>query len=345
MGLYNQIIKNIASQIQLALSPDESNILNNPPLVNPESYKAYLEGNYQSEKLSARGFQQAKESFQRSIELDSMFAPVYTGMAFAWIGAAQMRIVPLTEAIPKIYEYYQKALVIDDNFSEAQYIKALMSYQGEWDLIKSETAFRKAIEMDPGHVLSHAYYGHLLLIQKRFDEAINEMEIALEADPKNPLILSLYAVVLWHHGDLDQAIELAHQSQEINPNNGLIYTILEGIKYLEGDFHGSMDIMQMKYGDEIDGFDVVVNEYKENGYEQAMLKFAALLQDQAQVNYFNIALYFNRAGRHEEAILWLEKGLENHDPNMPYAFLPAEFNNLRSDPRYSELANKMNLPF
>ena len=345
MGLYNQIIKNIASQIQLALSPDESNILNNPPLVNPEAYKAYLEGIYQSEKLSATGFQQAKESFQRSIELDSMFAPVYTGVAFAWIGAAQMRIVPLTEAIPKIYEYYQKALVIDDNYPEAQYIKALMSAQGEWDWIKSETAFRKAIEMDPGHALSHAYYGHLLLMLKRFDEAIYEMDKALEIDPNNHLVLLLYAVVLWHHGDLDQAIKLAQQSQDINPNNDLINTILEDTKYLKGDLHGSMEILILEHGDNISGFDAVVNEYDKNGYEQAMLKLAALFQDQAQVNYFNIALYYNRAGRHEEAILWLEKGFENHDLNMPYAFLPAEFNNLRSDPRYRELANKMKLPF
>ena len=111
MGLYNQIIKNIANQIQLALSPDESNILNNPPLVNPEAYKAYLEGMYQSQKLSATGFQQAKQSFQRSIELDSMFAPVYAGLAFAWIVALQMHHATVTEAMPNIYKNNLKALL------------------------------------------------------------------------------------------------------------------------------------------------------------------------------------------------------------------------------------------
>jgi len=345
MGLYNQVIKNIANQIHLALSPDEKNILKYSRVLNPEAYKAYLEGIYQSEKLSATGFQLAKESFQKSIELDSMFAPVYAGLAFAWIVALQMHHATVTEAMPHIYKNNLKALMIDPNHPQAHYNEALISFQEEWDWAKCETAFRKAIELNPGHVAAQAYFGHLLLILKRFDEAIIVMEKALEMDQRNPLVLFLYAVVLWHHGDLDRAIKLAQETLEINPKNGIIYTILESSMYLKGDFNGSIEMMRIKHGDKIEGFEDVVNEYKENEYESIMLKIAELLQDQSLVNYFGVALYYNRAGLHEKAILWLQKGFENHDPNMPYAFLPAEFNNLRSDLRYAELANKMNLPY
>ena len=76
-----------------------------------------------------------------------------------------------------------------------------------------------------------------------------------------------------------------------------------------------------------------------------MRNIAQLLQDQSTINHFVIALYYNRAGMHEEALTWLEDALAFHDPNMPYAFLPSEMDNLRSDPRYAELANQMNLPF
>jgi len=345
MGLYGQIISQIAKQIQLVLLPDEKNVLEDSPLVNPEAYRAYLEGNYQSQKLSAAGFQLALESFHKSIELDSLFAPAYAGVAFAWIAALQMRHVPVAEAIPQIYNNNLKALLIDPNHPEAHYNEALMSFQGEWDWIKSEAAFRKAIELDPGHVLAHAYYSHLLLILKRFDEALYELDLALDLDPKNPLVLSLYAVVLWHHGELDQALELAQRSHEINPSNGLIYIILDGTTFQKGDLSASMDLLKIKHGSEIDNFDEVLNEYEENGYESAIIMLVGLLQKQAIVQSMNMAIYNNRAGKHEEAISWLERGFANHDPNMPYAFLPLELNNLRSDPRYAELAKKMNLPF
>ncbi len=345
MGLYNEIISNIASQIHLALLPDEAINLQESSLVNPEAYKAYLEGVYQSEKLTESGFGLSLKSFERSLELDSMFAPVYAGIAFTWIGALQMGYVPVAEAIPQIYKNNQVALNLDSNFPEAQYIKALMSLQGEWDWKKSEIAFKKAIEVNPNHVLSHAYYSHLLLILKRIDEALAELEKALELDPNNALVLSLYAVVLWHHGELDQALEMATRSFEINSDSRLVLTILHAIHYLKGDLNASMEILELSYGDYLDNFEPIINEFKEFSYESAMVKLADLLIERSQKKHLQIAILLNRGGMHDEAITWMEKGVENHDTGMPYAFLPVELNNLRDDPRYAALAIKMNLPF
>jgi hypothetical protein len=61
-------------------------------------------------------------------------------------------------------------------------------------------------------------------------------------------------------------------------------------------------------------------------------------------NVFVAALY-NRAGIKDDAIRILENGFKYHDPNMPYMFFPVEMENLESDPRYRELASKMNLPY
>jgi len=345
MGLYNEIISNIASQIRLALLPDEATSLQQSSLVNPEAYKAYLEGVYQSEKLSQSGFDLSLLSFERSLKLDSMFAPVYAGIAFAWIGALQMGYVSVTEAIPQIYENNQSALNLDSNFPEAQYIKALMSFQGEWDWEKSEIAYQNAIKLNPNHVLSHAYYSHLLLVLKRFDEAVAELEKALELDPNNPLVLALYAVVLWHHGELDRALELATKSFEINSNSRLVLTVLQSIHYLKGDFNASMEILEILHGDDSGNFDSIINEYEEFSYESAMVKLAGLLQEKSQKKHLQIAVFLNRGGMHDEAIIWLERGVEINDPGMPYTFLPVELNNLRDDPRYAALAQRMNLPF
>jgi tetratricopeptide (TPR) repeat protein len=222
---------------------------------------------------------------------------------------------------------------------------ALMSFQDEWDWVKSETAFKKAISLEPGHVLAHAYYSHLLLILKRFDAAVSEAEKALELDPKNPLVLTLCSVVFWQIGEIEKALDLAQRSQEINPNNGILYTILEGTSFLKGDFKSSMDFLERKHGNRVDNFEIVEKEYREHGYESAMIILAGLLKEQAIVPSLVIARYYYRAGRLEEAVIWLEHAYKSHDSNLPYAFLPYSYENLRSDQRYADIAKRMNLPF
>jgi hypothetical protein len=39
----------------------------------------------------------------------------------------------------------------------------------------------------------------------------------------------------------------------------------------------------------------------------------------------------------------MEKGIEEHDPGMPYA--PQIFKVYRDDPRFQEIVRKMNLPY
>jgi hypothetical protein len=50
------------------------------------------------------------------------------------------------------------------------------------------------------------------------------------------------------------------------------------------------------------------------------------------------------AGARQQALEWLEKGIEARDPNMPYIGLPDYFDSLHSEPRYQNLLRRMNLP-
>ena len=50
------------------------------------------------------------------------------------------------------------------------------------------------------------------------------------------------------------------------------------------------------------------------------------------------------AGEKDKTIEWLEKGLEFHDPVLPYLGLPAFADLLGDELRYQELLRKMNLP-
>lgn len=345
LNLYDQIIREIASEIQLVLTPDLQSRFENSRLVDPEAYKAYLEGDYQSEKLSEYGLELALDNFQRSIDHDSTFAPAYAGIALTYIYLLQMRQVSTAEAIPKIYINNLKALELDYNYSESQLVKALMANQGEWDWKKSDEAFRHAINSTPNHALARAFYSHLLLTQRKFSEAVDMAEKAAAIDPNNPLVLSLLGVVLLYTGDMSKAQEVALRSYDILPNSLLTKRLLDEIYFESGNFRNSIEMLQELYASEVDDFSDVMETYNLQGYEQAMKSLAIMLQAKSHIYLFTIALYYNRAGMEEEAILWLKRAYESHDPEMPYTFVTGELDNLRDDPRYLELAELMNLPY
>lgn len=344
LNLYNQIVSEIAEQINVALSPDEQSYIEEEKIVDPEAYKAYLEGMYHVETLTERGFHLALENFERSLAMDSLFAPSYAGLAFAWIAALQMRYVSVAEAIPEIYNNYLKVLMLEPDDPQAHYIEALMSGQAEWNWEKSEVAFRKSISGNPNHALSHAYYGHILMFQRRFDEAFAELEKAVSIDPNNGLVFGLYAVVLWHHGDLDRAMEFSEKALELNPMGTMNNRVGEAVNYLKGNYEESLKMLQVIHGPEISDFQKVMEVFEQSGYKSAIRELAVQLEETSHLNSLLIAFYYNRAGMEEEAIQWLERGYEMHDPDMPYAFLPIELRNLLENPRYEALAEKMNLP-
>jgi hypothetical protein len=49
------------------------------------------------------------------------------------------------------------------------------------------------------------------------------------------------------------------------------------------------------------------------------------------------------AGEKDKAFEWFERGLEVHDPGMPYLGMP-HYDSLRPDPRFQDLLRRMNLP-
>ncbi|MBA7557664.1 hypothetical protein ES705_50430 [subsurface metagenome] len=75
-----------------------------------------------------------------------------------------------------------------------------------WDWKGGESAFKKAIALNPNHAEAHAFYSHLLNIVGRPKEAMEQIELALKLDTHNPLLKSLYGTDLLFVHQFDEAI-------------------------------------------------------------------------------------------------------------------------------------------
>ncbi len=59
---------------------------------------------------------------------------------------------------------------------------------------------------------------------------------------------------------------------------------------------------------------------------------------------WDIGTLYTRAGKKEEALLWLEKALESHSGNMPYMRVDPIFDFMRDDLRFQKLIKKIGFP-
>jgi adenylate cyclase len=343
LNLFNQLSQDIATEINLTLTPTEQANLSSSRTVVPEAYREYLLGEYHAQTLTPEGLENALYHFEKSLRIDSSYAPVYGGMAFVWIAKWQFHLASHVEAVPQIYRLNQKALELDQEYANSQYIKALMSAQTEWDWDKSENAFKKAIRINPSHAMAHAHYGHLLIMQKRFEEALRMGEKAVRLDPKNEAIQGLNAVILWHAGQLEEALRVSDPLTD----KGLFNLISESRHFLLDEYDKSFEYTQKRFGQDSSFVELVRPVFEQDGYHSAMQKWSDIMKrrfGQGAGDRFSIAVYLNRAGAHDEAISWLERGFEEHDVNMPYAFVFEEFANLRANPSFTDIARKMKLP-
>ena len=56
---------------------------------------------------------------------------------------------------------------------------------------------------------------------------------------------------------------------------------------------------------------------------------------------YNIAMIYNGLGERDKTLAWLERGIEERDPRMTFLKVEPKWNNLRSEPRFQDLARRV----
>ncbi len=195
INLYNQVTKQIADEIMIELTPQEERLFAKSRTVDREAYDDYLRSYQYWDDLSQESLNKGLEYLNLAVEKDPDFAPLYVGLSQVWGGLAQTGFESPEIAGPKAFEYLNKALELDPDLPEAHAMSAGIAVWAEWDWEKGEKEYLKALELNPNDVMSRVFYGHLLMILQRPEEALSQAQLAVELDPLNPLVLSLAAVV------------------------------------------------------------------------------------------------------------------------------------------------------
>ena len=313
---------------------------------NPEAYELNLKGRY---FLNKRDFKSAIDYFQQALAKDPRDALAYAGLSEVHVVMAVRGGLAPREVMPKAKEAALQALAIDDGLSEAHASLAYVTFFYDWDWPAAEKNYKRAIELNPNNADAHHWYSHYLLAQGRIEESLSKSKRALELSPFDRL-MSVH--LTWHYlfaRQYDQALEQSKKAGEID-------------KRAEGAWRGLVLEQQGKYAEAIAQFEKdlegsttggssttkanLAHAYAASGNPEAAKKIIAELQEQAKSNYlspFEIALIHAGLGEKDQAFAWLEKAYEERSAELVTLTTEPRFDNLRSDPRFTDLARRMKL--
>ena len=346
--MYSELTAEIARQVEIQMTPREKAILAATQQINPEAYEAYLRGHYHAEQLNRSDAKIALKYFELALEKDPDYAPAYEGIALVWGIHLQNGYLPYNEAMPPLEAAAKRALELDSNLVEVQWILALASTWWKWEWEVAETAFKRAIDLNPNYALAHAYYAHYLDIMGRPQEATIQIELALELDPFNSLLKSLYGMHLNNVDRQEEAISLLREVRKTEPNAPLALSTLVSSLHMKDKGDEAIEAWKQLYTAKRDpqAVEFLLRGYQESGYQMALQRVAEMMEARSDTTYvtpWQIATLYIRAGKKGKALPWLERAYEEHDVNMPYIGVDPIFDELRDEPRFKELLRKMKL--
>jgi serine/threonine-protein kinase len=347
LALQGEIASAIADKVRVTVTSTERTRLTSARPVNPEAYEAYLKGMQYWYKITAQDIDTALEYFELALKKDPNYAPAYAGISLVWIGRQQMGYTAPREAGPKAKAAALKAVELDSRLAEGHSALATVNYFCEWDWAGAEVEFKRAIELNPNYPDARALYSHYLTIMKRPEEAMPQIQRALELDPLNATFQAWHGAELEMAGRDDEAI--AQLRKALRTSSGLLWVhgMLSDILRRKARYEESLAEMKASYAGDREMEEALTQGYAQSGYRGVMRRAADILAARARKTYVgpsDVASLYAMAGEEAQALEWLEKGLQVHDPQMPENSLHRYFETLHNTPRFQDLLRRMNLP-
>lgn len=314
------------------------------------AHQAYLKARFFWNKRTEEGLRKSIEYFQQAVDADPQYALAYSGLADAYVQLPGYGATSSMEIYPKAKAAADTALRLDPLLAEAHNSVATVRSFFEWDWAGAEREYRKAIALNPSYAAAHQRLGVQLAAQKRVVEARAELLRAQQLEPLSLIINALVGFTWFESGDYDRAIAQLRATIEMDRNFPPAHQFLAHV-YQEKGMPAEAFAEYLEWRRSSGDGDAMLARYR-NAFAQSGLngflreRLAVLLEQsatQSGIEPMEIAALYAQLGDKENAFVWIEKAIEQHEGETIWLKALPDYDNVRDDPRFGELLKRVNL--
>jgi serine/threonine-protein kinase len=328
------IERGAASGIAHALGAAAEAPVNSLP-ANAEALELYLHAISLARTRLPGRIQDAARLFERAIALQPDFAPAYAAAASNCLVGVHNGILPWNAVAANCTDLARKAVDLDPTLAEAHTARA-QSLQTQWKWQECDAELVRAIELDPRSPVPHFRKAFTLTILRRFAEAEKEIEIARGLDPSWIAATGLLGELYYYEHRFDDALALSKRYRGADPLFDNITARLY-IAQRKGDLARPFLAKPTTFFEQ--ALARAIGGDVQGAYRDLLEKRRSAFVPAYHMASFSVLELHDR----ETTLGWLEKSLEEHDPDLVSLALDPMFDGIRGEPRAVAILRQLNL--
>jgi serine/threonine protein kinase len=349
LELEDEIARQISEHLKVKLSSEQRQGLAKHYTENAEAYELYLRGRYFWNQRSLTGMKKGIEYFVQAIRRDARYALAYAGMADCYMMLSVYQLPP-REFVPKARMLITRALESDDQLAEAHASFGSLSFWYDWDFMKAELEYRRAIELNPNLPEPYHWLAYLYGAQNRFDEAFENLRLAQRLDPLSVVITTNTAEILYRARRFEESLAHCEKALDLDPQFAKAQywrvmawianeRLTEAAAALEPSMSGPDDVRAIASV-------LLALAYARGDKHDMARDIYDRLRQFAGNNYFPpfyLAVIAANLGESDQAFDWLDKAYQERSGWMPWLNQEPLLDGLRQDARFSDLSRRVGL--
>jgi serine/threonine protein kinase/tetratricopeptide (TPR) repeat protein len=349
-AIQDEISKEISGKLRLRLTPAEKKRLTKHQTDDPEAYRLYLKGRHHWNKWTEEGFYKAIECFQQAVEKDPTYALAYAGLADSYVLQGWNSFLPPKDAFPKGKAAAMRALRLDPDLGEAHTSLAGVLWLHDWHWQEAETEFKRSLALNPAYPTANHWYAEYTMTMGRQVEGLERMKKGQELEPLSPIKNVAVGWALYMDRRNDDAVEELRRTVELDSNFPITYWILGLVLRKMGRFE--LAIAEGEKGVTLSGGSPLLRAALAQTFGAARRREEAIqiLNDLTKLakqkyvpSYFFAGMHIG-LGEDDRALEYLENSYEERSHWLVYLHIDPGMDGLRSNPRFQNLLRRVGLP-
>ncbi|MCZ6575660.1 MAG: tetratricopeptide repeat protein [Gammaproteobacteria bacterium] len=225
-ALQDEIVQTIVTALAVKVDAVERKRAMRKDTDNLEAYDYVLRGWEYLARTTRSTNMEARQMFQRAIELDPRYASAYVGLGWTYRKAMGHGWTEFPgQALQQAHDLAQKALSLEESAAAHHLLGYVYLPRRQYDL--ASHALERAIELNPNDWDSHSILASVMLYTGRPDEAIQTYETTLRFNPAME-VDRLFELGLAYYLEMryDDAIRTLEQGVGRNPDHVFLYIAL-----------------------------------------------------------------------------------------------------------------------